>query len=328
MDKEIEEDLNLIIKDRRKNKMIGYYKLNNTILKLDVNKDVDLIRFNHYVMQKENYQRLKGELTKGYFYISARTVANDLKLSLSKAQRIIKKFVDLGIIVAKKLSKTNKQASIYFYSSINETDFETDFETDCKVRKVSNFNTLRGSKVTNMNIENETDFGTSKKELRKISSCCYIDREIEEDLNLEENEIKQLEELEFEIKDEKILLLEEYGFRLTKAQKAMVKKMDKERLKRAIETTVAQGGATFSYLFKVFLANKKAPAKAIADAPKTKNHLISNSRYILPQKSKKDKSFYMCNTKIIFDGKEVDTEELGEDDFNKKIEEMQRLKWV
>ena len=75
MDKEIEEDLNLIIKDRRKNKMIGYYKLNNTILKLDVNKDVDLIRFNHYVMQKENYQRLKGELTKGYFYISARTVA-------------------------------------------------------------------------------------------------------------------------------------------------------------------------------------------------------------------------------------------------------------
>ena len=56
--------------------MNGFYKLNQEVLKMDVIKNKDEILFNHYLMQKENLQRLKGDLPKGQFYLSLSTVSN------------------------------------------------------------------------------------------------------------------------------------------------------------------------------------------------------------------------------------------------------------
>ncbi|MDO4403388.1 MAG: hypothetical protein Q4C19_10810, partial [Clostridiaceae bacterium] len=65
---------------------------------MDVIKNKDEILFNHYLMQKENLQRLKGDLPKGQFYLTIRTACNDLQVSFAKTQRIIKKFEELRII--------------------------------------------------------------------------------------------------------------------------------------------------------------------------------------------------------------------------------------
>lgn len=292
--------------------MVAYYKINNKVLDFDVNKDVDLIRFNHYIMQKENFERLKGELNKGEFYMSARTVSSDLKISLSKAQRTIKKFIDLGVIVVKKLSKTNTQASVYFYSSISETEIGTDFKTDNETNKVSKFNALKGSKATNVNTESETDFGTSKKELLKISSCSC------------------LEEPHKNLEDERVSLVKSYGFKVTQAQEKLIEKLDKDRLLEAIEFSVAQEGKSFSYIYKVYLNNKKAPTTAIVDAlgSSTKSSTKTNVKKSIADTKRKDKPIYMCSTTVEVDGKLVDTDTLSDDAFNRLVEEKQRLKWA
>lgn len=49
-------------------------------------------------MRKENAQRLKHDLPRGQFYLTLRTASNDLNLSFSKIQRLIRKFVELEII--------------------------------------------------------------------------------------------------------------------------------------------------------------------------------------------------------------------------------------
>lgn len=56
----------------------GFYKVNNEVLKLDIKKHKDEILFNHYLMQKENMQILKGVVSKGQFYLNRLDVAINL----------------------------------------------------------------------------------------------------------------------------------------------------------------------------------------------------------------------------------------------------------
>ena len=95
----------------------GFYKLNSVVLNFDIKNDVNKIRFNHYIMRKENIQRLQGTLPNGQFYMTLRRAATDLQLSISTISRLVKEFLDLGIIrLVSKGVKGNR--SVYSYVSI------------------------------------------------------------------------------------------------------------------------------------------------------------------------------------------------------------------
>ena len=152
----------------------GHYQLSNQVLKFKIGKDSGKIIFNHYIMQKENLERLNGELKRGQFKLSARTVAKDLDLPLTKVHRLIKEFEKLGIISPVSKSKTKHEASIYCYlASQIKPKSETVNETVNETVKHDNINTLSGVGET----VNETVNETSKKELLKRvnKKVCNID---------------------------------------------------------------------------------------------------------------------------------------------------------
>ena len=95
----------------------GFYKLNNKILKFNISKNKEEILFNHYIMQKENIQRIKNELPKGQFYLTIRTVCNDLEVTYGKARHLINTFEKLDIITLVKAGGKNRTPSIYLYNS-------------------------------------------------------------------------------------------------------------------------------------------------------------------------------------------------------------------
>ena len=76
----------------------GFYPINNEVLKFKVDKDMEKIMFNQYLIQKENLQRIGGNLPRGQFIITVRTAAMDLNISQAKAQRLLKEFVRIKII--------------------------------------------------------------------------------------------------------------------------------------------------------------------------------------------------------------------------------------
>lgn len=296
--------------------MIAYYKTNSKVLEFNISKDLDLIIFNHYLSQKENYQRLKGSLKKGYLGLSLRVIADDLKISTTKVRKLIDTFIELGIIQL--ITKSDKKGvpSVYAITTVANEEKILHYPNN-KINNKTNTN-LNTNKLSNCNdlvIEENNKEGnnknnkanTTKKELLKISSCC---------LNEQQNK-------------DKINIIKSYGFNVTQAQEKLIEKLDIDRLIRAVEISVAQEGKSFSYIYKVYLSNKKAPTTGIVDAQrnntqsiKTKvNKSISNSK-------RNDKGIYMCKTMIEHNGKIIDTNDLNEEEFNKKIEEMQKIKWA
>lgn len=182
------------------NKTNGFYQLNNGILSKFTCNDIDQIRFNHYIMRKENIQRLKNELPRGQFYLTVRTTSADLELSFSKTQRLIKRFIELEIIDnVFKASKGSKKPSIYQYNSVvinyddndilNNTEFDTegtnntkDLEgfTDTlsdtsKKEYIKRNNKRRKEKKCNKTLDNSSKDNTYKKV--KISSVKEKEKE-------------------------------------------------------------------------------------------------------------------------------------------------------
>ena len=98
----------------------NFYQTNNKILALDPanEKDIDYIRFNHYISRKENLQRTKEELDRGLFKFSYISAINDLKISRRKLQRIVKWFEDNRIIECIEKSKARDSASVYAYTTV------------------------------------------------------------------------------------------------------------------------------------------------------------------------------------------------------------------
>lgn len=166
--------------------MSGFYKLNQQVLKMDVIKDKEKILFNHYLMQKENLQRLKGDLPKGQFYLTVRNVSEDLDITFAKAQRIIKRFEEMGIIGIIKLGGKNKTPSIYSYNSIFKTDTDSDTmsDTDSDTVKSSIFNSLNEIIDTVGDTVNDTHNDTSKKELLKRNTKKNLFVENSNEMNL------------------------------------------------------------------------------------------------------------------------------------------------
>ena len=128
----------------------GFYKLNNKILKFNISKNKEEILFNHYIMQKENIQRIKNELPKGQFYLTIRTVCNDLEVTYGKARHLINTFEKLDIITLVKAGGKNRTPSIYLYNSFinNDTDYNT-FEKEILKRNIKNNNISKDIYVSN-----------------------------------------------------------------------------------------------------------------------------------------------------------------------------------
>ena len=132
----------------------GFYKLNNKILKFNISKNKEEILFNHYIMQKENIQRIKNELPKGQFYLTIRTVCNDLEVTYGKARSLINTFEKLKIITLIRKGGKDKTPSIYLYNSfinndtVNNTDYNTSKKDDIK-RNIKNNNISKDIYVSN-----------------------------------------------------------------------------------------------------------------------------------------------------------------------------------
>ena len=142
----------------------GFYKQDIQVLKFDIDKDIDLIRFDHYIKQKENFQRIKQELKIGQFYMTIRNVSLDLDITFNKSQRIIKKFEDLNIIRCVFKSKNNKKdLSIYEYismSSTQECSNNATLEVSNSTDNVENINNIKSS--THRSTHHSTDSSTQE----------------------------------------------------------------------------------------------------------------------------------------------------------------------
>ena len=166
----------------------GFYKLNNKILKFNISKNKEEILFNHYIMQKENIQRIKNELPKGQFYLTIRTVCNDLEVTYGKARHLINTFEKLDIITLIKAGGKNRTPSIYLYNSFinNDTVNNTVNSTADNSVKHSYINTLENMSNTIYNTVNDTDYNTFEKEILKrnikndnISKDIYVSNNID-----------------------------------------------------------------------------------------------------------------------------------------------------
>lgn len=96
----------------------GFYKLNSVVLGFDIKNDINKIRFNHYIMRKENIQRFQGTLPMGQFYMTVGRTATDLHLSVSTISRLVREFLDLGVIRLVSKGVKGKSHSIYSYVSV------------------------------------------------------------------------------------------------------------------------------------------------------------------------------------------------------------------
>lgn len=127
----------------------GFYKLNSVVLGFDIANDINKIRFNHYIMRKENIQRLQGTLPRGQFYMTVRRTATDLQLSISTISRLVREFSDLGVIRLVSKGAKGKMHSIYSYisseisedlfDSISENLFDSDETIDFDYDSVENY---------------------------------------------------------------------------------------------------------------------------------------------------------------------------------------------
>lgn len=127
---------------------MSFYQTNNKILQksikgaetIDFNKYPDLldILFNHWISQKENYNRLNKNIERGEFEISRSIIMNEFGIKETKAKNLIKRFVDEEIIKLKKRGNSSSKKSTYLYLSVLErvetlekekTRLETKLET-------------------------------------------------------------------------------------------------------------------------------------------------------------------------------------------------------
>lgn len=141
----------------------NFKMLNSKVLIFDPIKDIEKIRFNHYIMRKENKNRLSGELKFGQFKMTIKTVMEDLNLSKSKAERMIKEFENLNIIRCINKGNVSKGYSIYEYVTSNnikhnKKSFMTDnVKEDISHNDIGNFSYI--NKFDNFyKSENEDNF--------------------------------------------------------------------------------------------------------------------------------------------------------------------------
>lgn len=188
----------------------GFYKLNSAVLGFDIKNDINKIRFNHYIMRKENIQRFQGTLPRGQFYMTVRRTATDLHLSISTISRLVREFLDLGIIRLVSKGVKGKNHSIYSYISVefngnlsenthmegdvngDLVDIDSDIEFDCD-DKYDSFNSGVNVELeykNNKDLSNYTEYSRDSFQNKdtiinkSISNINTIKNYINESLNI------------------------------------------------------------------------------------------------------------------------------------------------
>ena len=133
----------------------GFNKININVLKFDCTKDIDKIRFNHFIMRKENLNRIKLDFPKGQFTLTISSVMKELDLSRGKVQRLIKEFENLGIIRCVRKGDFSGVYSIYEY--ITGYDIVSDTNQCSSLKLLDNV----------VDIDNEGVTDTLKKDILK-----------------------------------------------------------------------------------------------------------------------------------------------------------------
>lgn len=139
---------------------MGFNKVNVNVLKFDSVKDIDKIQFNHHILRKENLNRIQKKLPCGQFTISVTSIMNELNISRSKSQRLIKDFEKLGIIKNIKKGKMKKSFSVYQYIT---NDMDNDIVSDTVLFRFSKGGSHSGD------IVNDTESDTLEKDNIKIN---------------------------------------------------------------------------------------------------------------------------------------------------------------
>ena len=159
---------------------VYFYQQNLEVLKFHVLKDIDKIKFNHYIMQKENLQRLKGDLPRGYFYMMVNVASQDLEINRNKLIRIIEEFEKLNILkVIEKPPKGIRGNTTWLYLSaenikksehVDEHVDEHDNEHVDEHVKHSNIKGLdRTSEHVDEHDNEHVDEHTKKELLKRVS---------------------------------------------------------------------------------------------------------------------------------------------------------------
>lgn len=125
-----------------------FYKMNRKVLNFDLEKDLQKIIFNHYIMRKDNLNSMNGDLPKGQFFLTVRTVAKDLDMSIGSVHRMIKNFEEMQILQLIQNGKHSKTPSIYQYNSNINTK-----KTPIQPSHETNFGTLSGTHLGTSKIE-------------------------------------------------------------------------------------------------------------------------------------------------------------------------------
>lgn len=109
---------------------MSFYQTNNKILTksingaetIDFNKYPDLldILFNHWICQKENYNRIKKGFNRGEFEMSLAIIEDTFNISRKKARGLMKRFIDEEIIKLERRGSNSSKKSIYIYLSALE----------------------------------------------------------------------------------------------------------------------------------------------------------------------------------------------------------------
>lgn len=171
---------------------MSFYQTNNKILSksingaetIDYNKHPDLldILFNHWICQKENYNRIKKDFNRGEFEISLKIIKDTFNISDRKARSLIKRFVENEIIMLKRKGSSSSNKSIYIYLSALEKIQENEDIVSDTVRTQSGHSEMlknecvQSDKGHSEDMVSDTVVNNSKKELKKrIKKNIYVE---------------------------------------------------------------------------------------------------------------------------------------------------------
>lgn len=222
----------------------GFYQIDNTILQFDPIKDVLKLQFNHMIMQKENLSRLTTELDKGQFYLSLHDIMIRLNITINKARKLIKDFIELGIIDVVKKGKSKNDLSIYKYNSVTEVVAVADEDPD--------------------DSEDPVNFDANENEKLDI----FGNERVEED---------SLIDFDFTKGDviEKIDLIGSYGYKTDVSDVhilGMIQNSTWEDLERALKISAVKGGKSLKYVLTVCLNNEYNKKNNTYKTPKINNN--------------------------------------------------------
>ncbi|WP_243186838.1 hypothetical protein [Clostridium muellerianum] len=151
----------------------GFYPTNNEVLNFYLDKDLDKIKFNHYITRKENLQRIRGGLPKGQFYMTINKVSKDLNVTFAAARGLIKKFDKIGIITnVYTPPKGCKNPSIWKYNSVifANNDGSNEVNNGNNNEKLSDIKALDGICDNENNNDSSNEINNSKKQYIKTKN--------------------------------------------------------------------------------------------------------------------------------------------------------------